>query len=203
MSENVEKGQEEAQTPADLVAIDDADGLAAADLLDLVDGSPDLLPLGGLAAAAELVASERRARGRPKGALNKRNTKLFEYLESLGHRDPGVTLSMWQTADTKELAKALGVDSAKGRMAVAALQVRAAAELMPYKYAKRPQQLELPGGDSKRPVMVIGEMNVAVMAASGVMSAGMRPNEKTIDNQSVSETDTVRQQGEQSHETGK
>lgn len=185
--QNREGGYSKAHTPpapgappaaaADQEATEDADG---DDLLALVDGSPDLLPIGGLAQAAEITASQRRGRGRPKGSTNRRNTALFEYLEALGHRDPAVTLSMWQTADTKELAKALGVGGgSKALLAVAALQVRAAAELLPYKYAKKPQQLSLPDGADQRAVMVIGELNgnVNVLAAGGFLSAGTPPIE--------------------------
>lgn len=165
-----------AEAAAPPVATDLGDD--AGDLLDLIEGSPDLLPIGGLARAAEHHAAQRRGRGRPKGSANRRNTSLFDYLEALGHRDPAVTLSMWQTADTKALAKALGVgDGVKALLSVAGLQVKAAAELLPYKYAKKPQQLELPEGAGQRAVMVIGELNgnVNVLAANGFMSAGVPP----------------------------
>jgi len=104
---------------------------------DLLDGSPDLLDLDGIAMAANQIAAPRRERGRPKGAANKRNDAVFDYLEKMGHRNPAVTLSMIQTADTKALAKALGVDTPKGRLAVLQLQMKAAADLMPYRYAKK------------------------------------------------------------------
>lgn len=185
-----EKGYPRTRTPAAPDAADVDQGGDDADLLDLVDGSPDLLPLGGLAQAAEHHAAQRRGRGRPKGSANKRNTSLFEYLEALGHRDPAVTLSMWQTADTQALALALGVGTApKALLAVAGLQVKAAAELLPYKYAKKPQQLELPDGANQRAVLVVGELNgnVNVLAANGFMSAGVpfsqpeKPNEINAD----------------------
>ena len=165
-----------AEAAAQPIEADQRDDVA--DLLDLIEGSPDLLPIGGLAEAAEHHAAQRRGRGRPKGSANRRNTSLFDYLEALGHRDPAVTLSMWQTADTKALAIALGLGvSDKTLLAVAALQVKAAAELLPYKYAKKPQQLELPDGAGQRAVMVIGELNgsVNVLAANGFMSAGVPP----------------------------
>lgn len=152
------------------------------DQLDLIDGSPDLDGRDGLAKAANSIAAERRGRGRPPGSANKRNAAVFDYLEALGHRDPAVTLSMIQTADTKELARALGLDSAKGRAAVFATQVRAAEALMPFKYARKPQQLELPPGAGLRSIMVIGEVNgTIVQGGDGFMSAGggepKKPNE--------------------------
>jgi hypothetical protein len=137
--------------------------------LDLIDGSPDLLDLDGLAQAANSVATQRRARGRPAGSANKRNTQVFEYLEALGHRDPAVTLSMIQTADTKALAKALGVDTPKGRLAVLSVQRQAASDLLPYKYAKKPQAVELPPG--VRPLMQIGDFNLLQVQGDVHMSA--------------------------------
>lgn len=199
MTKPADEGHREAHTRADLAA--DAAPPSAEDAWALADvaGSPDLLSIGGLAGAAELVASERRARGRPRGATNKRNQSLIEYLQALGHRDPAVTLSMFQTADTKDLAKALGIDTAKGRAAVAALQVRAAGELLPYFYAKKPVQLDLGDVGSKRPLMVIGEMNVQIAAANGFMSAGVPPSEKAneINGDAVRESGTISHEGEQ------
>ena len=203
MADADKKGCLEAHTPrgsgkispetAQYVGSDDAapasDAADFADALAMIDGSPDLLPLGGLATAAENIASQRRGRGRPKGSANKRNTSLFDYLEALGHRDPAVTLSMWQTADTKELAKALGVGgSSKALLAVAALQVRAAGELLPYKYAKKPQQLDLVDGANQRAVMVIGELNgsVNMLIDGGFMSAGVAPGQ-IVENQALSD----------------
>lgn len=156
---------------ADVARIAGALERPAGDQLDLLAGSLDLGDEDAISAAANLVAEPRRARGRPAGSGNKRNTAVFDYLEALGHRDPAVTLSMIQSADTKALAKAIGADTAKGRMAVLALQKQAAAELMPYKYAKRPQELQLPAGD-KRPFMVIGELNGNIVADGGFMSVG-------------------------------
>lgn len=151
------------------------------DQLDLLTGSPDLDDEStGLARIANKAASGRRGRGRPQGSSNKRNTAVFDYLEQLGHRDPAVTLSMLQSADTVELAQALGLDSPKGRQAVLAIQRQAAADLMPYKYAKRPTVVELPGGGRVQPVMVIGEFNVSTGSGDVVMSVdggAKKPNE--------------------------
>lgn len=177
MADDVQKGHAEAHTPGSSGAAMAIEGDDGGGLFDHAIGLADLEGSDGLSAAAELVAAERRARGRPIGSLNKRNSKLFDYLAARGHRHPAVTLSMWQAADTKVLAKALGADTAKGRLAVAALQVRAAAELLPYDMAKRPQQLEIPDAGNGRPVMVIGEMNVMMAADLGMMSAGEKPNE--------------------------
>lgn len=191
---------------------DPGDDDAAADLLD-VAGSPDVLSLDVLGGAAELVASERRARGRPKGSANKRNDDMMRYLQRLGHRDPAVTLSMIQTADTKQLADALGtplilpnglpVLDQHGRAVfvgcdpidVLKVQEKAASRLMEYFYAKKPQQLELPPGDA-RPVMVIGEMNVQQVTNVAMMSAGEAPEQY----QSLSGVEAVRDRKASSHD---
>lgn len=185
---SAEKGLLEAHSPAASDEIAASLQRLAADLeetageqLDLIDGSPDLGDFDSLAKAANLVAAKRRGPGRPAGSPNRRNTQVFDYLEQMGHRDPAVTLSMIQTADTKNLARELGLDSPKGRAAVFAIQMRAAADLMPYKYAKRPQQIELPPGADMRPFMLIGEMNVQnVRNGDGFMSVDdgyEKPNE--------------------------
>ncbi len=154
---------------ADLQRIDQERTQTDGDQLDLLAGSLEIHDEDVLAAASEIIAKPRRERGRPPGSSNRRNTQVFDYLERLGHRDPAVTLSMIQSADTVQLARALGADNAKGRFAVLGLQRAAAAELMPYKYAKKPQQIDLPP-DRLRPMMVIGEMNVGINTQSDVMS---------------------------------
>lgn len=157
-------------TPAP-AAPDDDD----AEIADLIDGSPDLGGTDLLTLAAETVAEPRRARGRPKGSANKRNMDMVAYLAALGHRDPMVTLSMLQTADTKALAKAIGCDTPKGRLAVAQMQRQAASDMLPYFYAKKPQQLELGDGDAARPVMVIGEMTVNQRVEGSVIGLATLP----------------------------
>lgn len=188
------EGHLEARTPPGAAPIGDDQALPGADPADLIAGSPDIDAPDLLAVAAELSAAPRRARGRPAGSGNRKNGDMVAYLAALGHRDPWVTLSMIQTADTGALANMLGspmiVDGVArldrdgnvimvpaDRDKVLALQMRAAEALMPYHHAKKPQQLDLPIGD-KRPLMVIGEMNVAIMGGDGFMSAGIAPGEK-------------------------
>lgn len=187
-------GLEGAHPPADPDRPTDAGGLAASvaaiaaqletpdgDQLDLLTGSPDIDDEStGLARIANKAASTRRGRGRPAGSSNKRNTVVFDYLEQLGHRDPAVTLSMIQSADTIALAQVLGLDSPKGRQAVLAIQRQAAADLMPYKYAKKPTVVELPDGAGVRPFMAIGEFNITqINNGDGVMSldGAKKPND--------------------------
>lgn len=201
------------------------------DQLDLLSGSPDLDDQStGLAKIANIAASERRGRGRPAGSPNKRNTQVFDLLEQLGHRDPIVTLSLIQTADTMAIAKELGspVFNDKGKLIMSpkldadgklirddageiilfpvyepadpikilAIQRQAAADLTPYKYAKRPTTIEVQDGEGKRPFVAIGELNVTqINNGDGVMAldGAKKPNEI--------KDSSVRQQDGKSHET--
>lgn len=220
MADKPEKGQLDAHTPPAASAeaawsapIDGDQALPGADPAALLAGSPDLDASDLLALVAEPILTQRRARGRPAGALNRKNNDMIGYLAALGHRDPWVTLSLIQSADTAKLALALRTPVIKnGKHAVSkagtplfntpqftdvlALQMRAADALMPYHHAKKPQQLELPQGD-KRPLMVIGEMNVTQIAGGeGFMSAGVMPDEKPNEING----DAVRQSPEPSHD---
>lgn len=133
----VEAGRE--QLSAGFAALAARLGAVEPEQSDLLDGSPDFDGDDVLSMAAKSSNEGRRARGRPSGSQNKRNADVFDYLAALGHRDPAVTLSLIQSADPKELARALACTYE----AATALIMRAAAELMPYKYAKRPQAIEV------------------------------------------------------------
>ena len=176
--ESPEKGMVEARTRASSAVPPPAPAapeMAEADDDDLLEGSPDLGGTDLLTLAADTVAGPRRARGRPKGSANKRNMDMVAYLAALGHRDPMVTLSMLQTADTRALAKAIGCDTAKGRLAVAQMQRQAASDMLPYFYAKKPQQLDLGDETGMRPVTIIGEMTVNQRVEGSVIGLGNLP----------------------------
>lgn len=208
-------GQMEQHTRAAGAGDDQAPQLGGGDPLDLLAGSPDLAATDVLAVAAELVAAPRRERGRPAGALNRKNADMIAYLQALGHRDPWVTLSLIQSADTMELAGMLGSPllNENGRaierdgkivmnpadpLKVLEIQRKAAEGLMNYHHSKKPQQLDLlPPGD-KRPLMVIGEMNVAIIGDSGFMSAGEPPRKVNEIN-----GEAVREQADVSHDKAK
>lgn len=225
MAKGTEKGQQEARTRADPPAIDapgasaqPAEALPGADPLALLDGSPDLRPEDLFALAAEPALLQRRARGRPAGSLNRKNSDMIAYLQAKGHRDPWETLSLIQSADTAKLAAFLGapvvvdgqplviegkvVICPADRLAVAALQERAATSLMKFHHSAKPQQLDLPGGGEggKRPIMVIGDgNNVAILAANGYASAEFLPPQESKENQGVIDGDAVRHSPEESH----
>ena len=166
-----------------------ADDLAAAvsQIRDDIEADPeqfeliaeDIEPLDQLEKIADQTLSGRRARerGRPKGATNKRNDKVFDYLEACGHRDPATTLSLLQSADTLALAKALKMKPKE----VLAEQIKTAAALMPYKYAKKPVELDVKGGN-KLPLMILGDLNQQVnVGDDAIRSAGM-PIGEVIEN---------------------
>lgn len=213
---------------AAVAALADAIGTDDAGQLDLLTGSPDLEPLDVLSRVAETGAAQRRARGRPKGSANKRNTMVFEYLEAHGHRDPAMTLSLMQSADTIALAKALGspMTDAKGNLIrtpvrdhtgalvrdadgelvmevvyamadpvkVAQLQRQAASDLMPYKYAKKPQAIEVDKRELH--VFLAGSLGTALQADGGGLFGGGQVEQY----QSLSGNATVRPQVDESHE---
>ncbi len=189
MTKPADLGQAEAHTRADPATAEAAWQGGSADPADLIEGLPDATRDDVLLMAAELVAAPRRARGRPAGAGNRKNADMIAYLATLGHRDPWMTLSLIQTADTVKLANMLRVPLMKNGkqqvskagtplfstpdpMAVLGVQERAAARLMDYHHAKKPQQLDLLPG-AQRPLMVIGEMNVTIASENGLMSAGL------------------------------
>ena len=119
---------------------------------------------------------------------------MLRYLQALGHRDPLVTLSAIQTADTKALASKLGAKPAD----VLRVQEAAARDMLPYVYAKKPVELALPAGD-QRPVMIIGQMNVSQVEQQLTMSAGAPPED--IERfQRVTDGEAVRSDDDASHE---
>ena len=231
MSEGPKEGQEARHTP-ELGAGAGGDpgswrpdaALPGRAVDDLLAGSPDVEAKDVLAVAAELVAAPRRGRGRPPGSPNRKNKDMLDYLQALGHRDPWLTLSMIQTADTMELAKAMGTPViVEGRpvknldgsivyqpadpVKVLGIQKAAAEALMSYHHAKQPQQLDLipPGQGYQRPLMAIGELhgNVTIGSAGQVGLSIFDAPTKTVENQAVSEADRVRHDDGVSHDTAK
>lgn len=210
-------------------------GLAAAlggdpvEQLDLLSGSPDLDDADPLARAADHVAAPRRGRGRPQGAANKRNDAVFDYLAALGHRDPAVTLSLIQTADTAKLAEALGrpctdsdgdilltpildrsgvpmrddagellmrpVITPADPVKILAIQEKAASRLMDFKYARKPQQLDV--RKQEMHVFLAGSLGSEHRPADGTLFGG-----KIVENQPLGDGASVRHQDGESHDTG-
>lgn len=92
---------------------------------------------------------QRRGPGRPAGSPNRATTKVKELLLARGYRDPIEMLAAVVSMDLGDL-KALGI---KGPEALS-LQIRAAAELIPYFHQALPKQVEV-RGDPERPLFVI------------------------------------------------
>ncbi|QJQ31814.1 hypothetical protein GV829_04595 [Sphingomonas lacunae] len=101
----------------------------------------------------------RRGRGgRPKGAKNRRTEEFSRYILQFGPH-PGVTLARIQGRPTEVLAKELGcsMEAAMG------MQIRAAAELLPYVEGKKPVEVNMHHG---------GHMSL-VLEQGGAMDGGL------------------------------
>ncbi|ESZ32710.1 hypothetical protein [Mesorhizobium sp. L2C066B000] len=216
MPNELDQGHRDAHTPPAPTAEDAWNGLTGADPAALLAGLPDIDASDLLAMAAEPALTQRRARGRPEGALNRKNSDMIKYLASKGHRDPWETLSLIQSADTMRLAMFLRVPMQEGGKVkrdaddnvlynppnpefVAALQERAATTLMKYHHSAKPQQLDLVLPD-KRPLMVFGNVESVQIVADGdgYMSAGLMPDRAEKANEING--DAVRHPADQSHE---
>ena len=153
-TETLDQGQLEALTA--LLANSEAEP----QLPGLVDAPEDDFDV--LAKAAETLNAKRRARGRPEGSANKRNAEVFDYLEARGFKAPELRLMEIISADPRELAKALAGPHCispgfEKVMEVLRMQVQAARELMPYKFAKR-QELKVEHSHKVAHVMMAGRL---------------------------------------------
>ncbi|HSU40128.1 MAG TPA: hypothetical protein VLJ38_11180, partial [Polyangiaceae bacterium] len=103
--------------------------------LDLI---ADAVP--GRDARTVAAVAERRGRGRPPGALNKRSAKFREQLLAMCNgQHPALVLARATTTPVEQLAAVLEC----GRAEAFGFQLRAAVELMPYLEGKQPTQVEL------------------------------------------------------------
>ena len=171
MSE-AEKGQEGARTRVDAAEIPQIEALAAAlqqadpaPLLPGLDGPPPAETLDLVGRAAEQLNAVRRARGRPAGTANKRNSEVFDYLEARGFKQPELQLMEIISADPRALAAALAGPDVKPdsvsfdrALDVLKVQLAAARELMPYKFAKRHETKV--AFEGKLGIMVAGQLSV-------------------------------------------
>lgn len=130
---------------------------------------------------ASIMDTAKRARGRPKGAQNRRSADLANYLLSMGYRDPALNLADLANADPLALAAEMAalptVEGATPQQLLSAaitsgtldrleaakiaerafkLVSDANGELMPYFHAKKPQEVHV--SKQVMGVMVIGEM---------------------------------------------
>lgn len=101
-----------------------------------------------VAGAAKQAAAGRRARGRPAGALNRRNDKLFDAMEAAGYGNAAVDMIKLAAADPRVLASAMagpdaGPPSFDRVLEVMRLQMRAREALLPYMLAKKAVDLNV------------------------------------------------------------
>jgi hypothetical protein len=89
-------------------------------------------------AGTAVAIDRRRGRGRPAGALNKRNAKFREQLLALAPH-PALALARAYSTPVEALAAQLGCSL----LEAAQLGIRAAAELLPYVESKQPVDVNL------------------------------------------------------------
>lgn len=110
-------------------------GLGEVEQLELIR---DQVPGRDASTAVAIQRQRPRGRGRPAGALNRRNAKFRDYILSQ-HSHPGLALARTYDRPVELLAAELQCTLAEA----AALQVRAAAELLPYIEGKQPISVDL------------------------------------------------------------
>lgn len=90
-----------------------------------------------------------RQPGRPAGAEGRAKRQMREHLAALGYRDPLIVLAETWSRPAADLARQLGISMADAF----ALQMRAAAEGVPYLHGKMPTVEVQP--DEKLPVLIL------------------------------------------------
>lgn len=129
-------------------------------------------PGAGPLAVAQL-ARERRGRGRPKGAPNRRNEDFRNYLLQFG-RHPALTMMEIQSTQPEVLMElSRRFDSEKRRMTYGEamqLRVRCAEALLPYVESKKPVAIELDAtGDF---ILAMPGVNVAPEDEDALLAGG-------------------------------
>ena len=116
------------------------------------------------------VALARRA-GRPKGSPNRRTAKLRDYILA-HHAHPAEVLAKTYSRPVEVLAAELECSKAEAY----ALQIKAAAELLPYVEGKMPVQVDVTSGGL--PVMILPGFNAPIVS---VDELGRRVAEDGLD----------------------
>lgn len=137
----------------------------------LADPDGDHCLFGGpVKHVASIMDTAKRARGRPKGAQNRRSADLANYLLTMGYRDPALNLADLANADPVELAQELSqprrvthgpkmgeiIEDSMTPADALALIMKANAELLPYFHAKKPQEIHV--SKQVMGVMIVGDM---------------------------------------------
>lgn len=212
MAENQgEKGQSEARTRAaagdgmpDRGQLDQgiADLVAAihkseADQPGLFDDGEEGEPVDLLEKATRKTVDQKKGRGRPPGATNRRSDALFDYMEARGYTNPGVILFQLANMDPVELLGQLTtvpitMEHADQVIKLLQLKQKAAADLMQYGYSKKPLQVETKAETLH--LFVTGNMQQT--GAAEIKS----PLGNIVDYQDVNQSDPVRHDGKTSHD---
>lgn len=117
----------------------DAEMIEARDLVLLADPEQlNLLAEETGSAGAAVIEHERRGRGRPKGALNRRSAKFRDQILAL-YPHPAEALARAYSTPVDQLAAQLGCTKHEA----AQLGIRAAAELLPYIEGKAPISVDI------------------------------------------------------------
>lgn len=119
------------------------------------------------------VAMARRA-GRPKGSPNRRTAKLRDYILA-HHAHPAEVLAKTYSRPVDVLAAELECTKAEAY----ALQLKAAAELLPYVEGKMPVQVDVTSGGL--PVMILPGFNVPMQAVDELGQIVQRDGIDAID----------------------
>lgn len=105
----------------------------------VLEPEPQQLVIADVLGEAGAVASARRGRGRPPGAVNRRTRDMIEFLEAAGFEPPMLQLAKVAAADTAELASALRCTKA----AAFDRQQAARIALLPYWHSKQPAEVSV------------------------------------------------------------
>ena len=202
MADTAEKGQVEGHTSRN--SQNSGDGGVSGDLAQILAADAPALPgldlplddVDVVAKAATLLNEKRRARGRPEGSANRRNAEVFDYLEARGFKAPELRLMEIVSADARELSLALlGTQQPDYVLEIIKLQAKAAAELMPYKFAKR-NELKIDSTRQVQHVFLAGSM-----AQFGAVQGGYSLTNGADKNLNEINDETVRETTEVSHDT--
>lgn len=157
---------------------------------DLFDEPPPLFA-GPVMHVANTVESA-GGRGRPKGAQNRRTTKMREYLLRKGYLHPMEALAQMASASPHVLALELGCKK------IEALDIirKANVDLLPYMESKAPQQLDV--NAKTLGLFLVGDLGDGQVRATDFLSVTGAPAEDE-ENQELSGDATVRPGDPPSH----
>lgn len=147
------------------------------DLFDSDDDGDD-----GEAGRAPAFPAPKRGPGRPKGSVNRKTEAARRYYQAKGFRDPLAFLGQLVDGDPLELTKwfrqqqMLISGSAEGAPSLAdvvEMQMKAAAELMPFLHGKMPIRIE--GEDDRALPMLVIDLGGGDQAVARPFQAGDKP----------------------------